>query len=185
MNNFTVRFVRQNIDCGLHHLTFNLWGCISNRSSSSVSWDVQPWWAAVLLSKSDFSDLKRKKKMPEGSIQETKGFFLKTCTCITCQGWVCGPASSSRCLWSVVHLGCHTASVWWIEECGRRWAPLRLWCYWQDPSETCLCTGPPETQENTKKLVTFDSRETCSGNRWTGKKQRKKMLKNIQVKCGS
>lgn len=29
-------------------------------------------------------------------------------------------------------------------ECGRRLAPLRLWCCWQDPSGTCLCTGHPE-----------------------------------------
>lgn len=69
------------------------------------------------------------------------------CLFITCPGWVCGPASSSRCLWSVVHLDSRTASAWWTTECGTRLAPLRLWCYWQDPSGTCLCTGHPgETQ---------------------------------------
>lgn len=105
-------------------------------------WDRPLWWAAILFEKVFFLTewCSKPSKSPEVSIEVIND---KNSVCVTCQGWVCGPASSSRCLWSVVHLDCHTASVWWIKECGRHWVPLRLWCYWLGPSGTCLCTGHP------------------------------------------
>lgn len=72
---------------------------------------------------------------------------------ITCPGWVCGPASSSRCRGSEGRLDSRTASDGWTEGSGKRSDPPAWWCYWPGPEETCQCTEIPARDTNPDALT--------------------------------